>query len=163
MWSFGVCMHDQLGFVITDQLTIAHVQQTPWPSGITRYQNCEVTLKGIVTADTSQYNTSYGSYVFQDGSGQWDGLVFDIPIGQQVNISRGDEVEVTGTINDFDPENHFKFDGNTRLINSSITVLSTGNDLPVPMLISCSDVSYDSEDGDPESYEGVLVLSLIHI
>jgi len=147
--------NDQLGFVVTDQLTIAHVQQTPWLSGITRYQGCEVTLKGIVTADTAQYSSGYSSYAFQDGTGQWNGLVFDTP--DQVILTRGDEVEVTGTINDFDPDWHFKFDGNTRLINSIVTVISTGNALPAPTLISCSDVDNDSEDGDPESYEGVLV------
>ena len=150
--------NNQLGFVATDDLTIEHIQETPWPSGTTRYQDCEVTLKGIVTADTAQYNSAYSSYAFQDGTGQWSGLVFDIPTpGEQVNISRGDEVEVTGTINDFDPDWHFKFDGNTRLINSTVTILSTGNDVPEASLISCSDVSIDSEDGYPELYEGVLV------
>ncbi len=145
--------HDQLGFVITDELTIAHVQQTPWPSGITRYQGCEVTLNGIVTADTAQYSSGYSSYAFQDGTGQWNGLIFDTP--EQVTLTRGDEVEVTGTIDDFDADWHFKFDGNTRLINSTVTVLSSGNDEPAPALVSVGDLAQDGEE--VESYEGVVV------
>ena len=148
---------NQLGFVVTDDLKISHVQKTPWPSGTTRYQGCEVTLKGIVTADTAQYRSGYSSYVMQDGSGQWSGLVFDTPLGEEAILTRGDEVEVTGTIDDFDEDWSYKFDGNTRLINSTIVVLSSGNDLPSPALISCVDVDSNSEDGDPESYEGVLV------
>ena len=145
--------YDQLGFLVTDDLTIAHVQETPWPSGITRYQDCEVTLNGIVTADTAQYSSGYSSYAFQDGTGQWNGLVFDTP--ELVTLTRGDEVEVTGTIDDFDADWHFKFDGNTRLINSTVIVLSTGNDEPAPALVSAGDLAQDGEE--VESYEGVVV------
>ena len=146
---------EQMGFVVTDNLTIEHVQKTAWSSGTTRYQGCEVTLDGVVTADTSQYSSGYSSYAFQDGTGQWSGLVFDTP--EMVLLSRGDDVTVTGTIEDFDPDWHFKFDGNTRLINSTVIVNSSGNDVPSPSLISCSDVALGVEDSDPESYEGVLV------
>jgi hypothetical protein len=145
--------YDQLGFLVTDDLTIAHVQETPWPSGITRYQDCVVTLNGIVTADTAQYSSGYSSYAFQDGTGQWNGLVFDTP--ELVTLTRGDEVEVTGTIDDFDADWHFKFDGNTRLINSTVIVLSTGNDEPAPALVSAGDLAQDGEE--VESYEGVVV------
>ena len=145
--------YDQLGFVVTDDLTIAHVQETPWPSGITRYHGCGVTLSGIVTADTAQYSSGYSSYAFQDGTGQWNGLVFDTP--ELVTLTRGDEVEVTGTIDDFDADWHFQFDGNTRLINSTVTVLSSGNDEPAPALVSAGDLAQDGEE--VESYEGVVV------
>ena len=30
--------HEQMGFVVTDNLTIEHVQKTTWPSGTTRYK-----------------------------------------------------------------------------------------------------------------------------
>ena len=45
---------------------------------------------------------------------------------------------------------------NKRSINCNI-VNSSGNDVPSPSLISCSDVALGVEDSDPESYEGVLV------
>ena len=145
--------HDQLGFIVTDDLTIGHVQSTEWPSGNTRYEGCNVTLTGIVTADTAQYNSGYSSYAFQNGTGQWNGLVFDTE--DLVEISRGDEVSVTGLVTDNDPDWTFKFGGNTRLIDATVTVVSTGNDEPVATVVSTDDVAQMAEE--VESYEGVLV------
>ncbi len=146
--------HGQLGFIVTDDLTIGIVQETPWESGLSLYHGCELTLTGIVTGDTAQYNSGYGAYAFQDGTGQWNGLLFD---GADLQVlSRGDEVAVTGTIDEFDAAWHFQNDGNTRLINvSNIDVLSTGNAEPDPVLVSCRDVTQTGEE--VESYEGVLV------
>ena len=145
--------HDQLGFHVTDNLTIAFIQQTPWPSGNTLYEGCDVTLTGIVTADTAQYNSVYSSYAFQDGTGQWNGLVFDTE--DMVELTRGDEVSVTGLVTDYDPDWAFQFNGNTRLIGSDVTILSSGNDIPAPTIASCRDLSQTGEE--VESYEGVLV------
>lgn len=145
--------HNQMGFVVTDNLTIGLVQETEWASGHTRYEGCTVTLTGIVTADTAQYNSEYSSYAFQDGTGQWNGLVFDTE--ELVTLSRGDEIEVTGLVTDYDPDWAFKFNGNTRLINSSVTVLSSTNPLPEPTVASCRDLEQAGEE--VESYEGVLV------
>jgi len=143
----------QLGFVVTDNLTIYDVQFTSWPSGVSRYHNCDVTIKGIVTGDTAQYNSGYSSYAFQDGSGPWLGVLFD---GDALDIlSLGDEVQVSGFVTDFDPEWHFKFDGNTRVVNSTVEVLSTGNAVPAPALVSCEELSQTGEE--VESYEGTLV------
>ena len=145
--------HDQLGFHVSDNLTIGMVQETPWPSGKTMYEGCNVALTGIVTADTAQYNSSYSSYAFQDGTGQWNGLVFDTE--EMAIVTRGDEVSVTGLVTDNDPDWDFKFGGNTRLINATVTVTSTGNDTPAPTGVSASDLAQTAEE--VESYEGVLV------
>ena len=145
--------HDQLGFIVTDDLTISHVQGTPWASGNTRYEGCNVSLTGIVTADTAQYNSSYSSYAFQDGTGQWNGLVFDTE--DLVDVTMGDEVTVSGLITDYDPDWDFKFGGNTRLIDATVTVNSSGNDMPASANVSCSDLAQTGEE--VESYEGVLV------
>jgi len=145
--------HDQLGFHVSDNLTIGMVQETPWPSGNTLYEGCTVTLTGSVTADTAQYNSGYSSYAFQDGTGQWNGLVFDTE--EMAIVTRGDEVSVTGLVTDNDPDWVFKFGGNTRLINATVTVTSTGNDTPAPTGVSTSDLAQTAEE--VESYEGVLV------
>ena len=145
--------HDQLGFHVSDNLTTGMVQGTPWPSGNTLYEGCTVTLTGAVTADTAQYNSGYSSYAFQDGTGQWNGLVFDTE--EMAIVTRGDEVSVTGLVTDNDPDWVFKFGGNTRLINATVTVTSTGNDTPAPTGVSASDLSQTAEE--VESYEGVLV------
>ena len=145
--------HDQLGFHVSDNLTINMVQETPWSSGNTLYEGCTVTLTGSVTADTAQYTSDYSSYAFQDGTGQWNGLVFDTE--EMAIVTRGDEVSVTGLVTDNDPDWIFKFGGNTRLINATVSVTSTGNDSPSPTGVSASDLAQTAEE--VESYEGVLV------
>ena len=148
--------HDQLGFHVTDDLTVETVQETPWPSGNSLYEGCTVTLTGVVTADTAQYASSYSSYALQDGDGQWDGIVFDLPVDatDPVIMTRGDEVTVTGLITDNDPDWTFKFGGNTRLINASVEVGSAVGE-PTPAVVSCEDVHQIADE--VESYEGVLV------
>ncbi|MDP6169726.1 MAG: c-type cytochrome domain-containing protein [Candidatus Marinimicrobia bacterium] len=146
--------HDQLGFVVTDELGVIDLQYTPWPSGNTRYEGCEVTVSGIVTADTAQYNSGYSSYALQDPGTQqqWAGLVFDTE--EVVDITRGEHVSITGLVTDYDPDWLFKFGGNTRLINAQVTIVET-LDEPGPTVVSCEDVSQTADE--VESYEGVLV------
>ena len=147
--------HEQLGFHVTDDLTVGMIQETPWPAGNTLYEGCNVTLTGIVTADTAQYNSVYSAYALQNGSGQWNGLVFDTDA--IVQISRGDDVSVTGLITEYahGDEYGYQLDGNTRLINADVTVNSSGNDTPAPLVASCEDLTQTAEE--VESYEGVLV------
>ena len=146
--------HDQLGFVVTDQLGVLDLQYTPWPSGNTRYEGCEVTVSGVVTADTAQYNSGYSSYALQDPGTQqqWAGLVFDTE--EVVEISRGEHVSITGLVTDYDPDWLFKFGGNTRLINAQVTLVETLNE-PGATVVSCEDVHQTADE--VESYEGVLV------
>ena len=68
---------ESLGYVLTDEMNMALVQFTPYPSGNSLYDGCEVTVTGIVTGDTAQYNSSYGAYAIQGSANQWDGIVFD--------------------------------------------------------------------------------------
>jgi len=147
--------HEQLGFHVTDDLTVGMIQETPWPAGNTLYEGCNVTLTGIVTADTAQYNSVYSAYALQNGAGQWNGLVFDTDA--IVQISRGDDVSVTGLITEYahGDEYGYQLDGNTRLINADVTVNSSGNDTPAPLVASCEDLTQTAEE--VESYEGVLV------
>ena len=145
--------HDQLGFHVSDNLTINMVQETPWSSGNTLYEGCTVTLTGSVTADTAQYTSGYSSYAFQDGTGQWNGLVFDTE--EMAIVTRGNEVSVTGLVTDNDPDWVFKFGGNTRLINATVYLTSAGNGSPAPTGVSASDLAQTAEE--VESYEGVLV------
>ena len=143
-----------LGYTTSnEELTLQHVQFSPWPNGESPYNGCEVTVMGIVTADSAQYNSGYGAYAFQSESAQWSGVVFD---GWDNSIlHRGDEITVTGMVEDFDPEYHFKYDGNTKLIDiSEVTVHSSGNTIAA-MSVSTADLAQDAEE--VESYEGCLV------
>ena len=147
--------HEQLGFYVSDMLTISMIQETPWAAGNTLYQGCNVTVSGVVTADTAQFNSSYGAYALQDGTGQWDGLIFSTD--QLELITRGDNITITGLATDraIGDEYGYKLDGNTRLINSTITVNSSGEDLSDYQLVSCEDLHQIADE--VEAYEGVLV------
>ena len=146
--------YDQLGFVITDELTIMDLQYTPWLSGNTRYEGCEVTVSGVVTADTAQYTSGYSSYAIQHPGAQqqWSGLVFDTQ--EIVEITRGQHVAITGLVTDYDPDWLFKFGGNTRLIDAEVVVVETLTE-PNATVVSCEDLHQTADE--VESYEGVLV------
>ena len=148
--------YDQLGFHVTDDLTVKTIQETPWPSGNTLYEGCTVTLTGVVTADTAQYESSYSSYALQDDEGQWNGIIFDLSVdaSEPIIMTRGDEVTVTGLVTDNDPDWTFKFGGNTRLINALVEVGSSQGE-PAPSVVSCEDIHQTADE--VESYEGVLV------
>ena len=146
----------QLGYVsytgggVSD---ISDIQYTQWSQGDSPYNGCEVTLTGIITADTAQYNSGYGAYALQSSSDQWSGIIFDS--WDDSELTRGDEVTITGTIEEYDPAWHFKYDNNTKLINiASVSVNSTGNSI-TPMTVSTADLAGDADE--VESYEGCLV------
>ena len=86
-------------------------------------------------------------------TGQWRGLVFDTG-DQEVDLTRGQEVTVTGLVTDFDSDWLFQNGGNTRLINATVVVGESVGE-PAPMAVSCEDLAQDADE--VESYEGVLV------
>ena len=147
--------YEQLGFHVTDMLSVGKIQYTPWPSGNTLYQGCDVTISGVVTADTAQYNSPYGAYALKDYDGQWGGLVFNT--NQIEMISRGDNITISGLVTDFalGDEFGYKLDGNTRIINSSVSINSSGEDPSQYELVSSEDLHQTADE--VESYEGVLV------
>ena len=146
--------NDQLGYWGIDVLYIENIQYTDWPSGNSLYDDCEVTVTGIVTADTAQYNSGYGAYAIQDNNDVWDGIIFDG--WDDTELTRGDAVTITGTVAEFDPEWHFKYDNNTKIIDvSSVTVTGEGSVENLVLLVSTEDLAQDADE--VESYEGCLV------
>jgi hypothetical protein len=135
------------------ELSIRDIQFTEWSTGDSPFNGCEVTISGIITGDTAQYNSWYGAYAMQSESAPWSGIIFDG--WDQTELIRGDEVTITGTVEEYDPDWHFKYDNNTKVINvSSVTVNSTGNTIdPIP--VSTADLAQFAEE--VESYEGSLV------
>ncbi len=145
---------NQFGYVGKDNdLSIEDIQFTDWESGDSPYDDCEVTITGIITADTAQYNSGYGAYAIQSEADQWNGIIFDG--WDDSELTRGDEITITGTVEEYDPAWHFKYDNNTKLINiSSISVESTGNSMSA-LAVGTADLAQDADE--VESYEGVLV------
>ena len=137
-----------LGFwSIEDGISVANIQYSPWPSGVSPYVDCYVTTTGIVTVDSVDYlSGSYNSYAMQSESEQWSGIFFD---GEDLpGLSRGDEVSITGKV--------IEYYGSTKIDSvSSVTVFSTGNTV-LPLDVGTADLALDGDE--PESYEGCLVV-----
>ncbi|MFQ6101122.1 MAG: ExeM/NucH family extracellular endonuclease [Anaerolineae bacterium] len=115
---------------------IYDIQYTTDPSGDSPYKDqTDVTTEGIVTA------RFYNGYFIQDpGGGAWNGLwVFD----NTNTPALGDRVRLTGTV--------AEYDNLTELTSlTDYEVISGGNPIPGPVILSTGDVSQ-------EQWEGVLV------
>ena len=135
--------------VLDRALTIKDVQYSPFGSGISAFNGNSVTVTGIVTADTSDFGTRV--YI-QDGNAPWSGIrVFGT---DAYALNAGDDVTVTGIVN----ENFNITQIGTLQSGAAITLNSTGNPIPEPVVLSTSDIG-TLANGTPaaEQYESMLV------
>ncbi len=134
-------------------LTIADVQYTPWPAGDSPFQGHKVTVRGVVTVDTTFASASrYGAYAIQDAEGPWNGLYI---LGNVPPLFGGDEVRVYGKVEDHNAAYLYKWEGNTLILADSVKIISRGNPLPAIVKVKTGDLK--SMTASAESYEGVLV------
>ena len=140
--------HDQLGFHVTDDLTIHMVQETPWLSGNSLYEDCLVTVSGKVTVDSYDYTSgSYNSFAMQSSNSQWSGIFFDGSSLSSLTMSRGDNITITGDVIE-----HY---GSTKIINvTNPTINSNGNEINA---YAAQTIDLMQNADEVESYEGVLV------
>lgn len=109
------------------------IYQIQGQQALSPYEGQAVKTYGIVTG-------VYGiSYFIQDGEGEWNGVY----VYSSDDVNEGDEIEITAEVDEY-----FEL---TELVNvSSLTVLSSGNELPAASWLS-------TEEINDEAYEGVLV------
>jgi hypothetical protein len=136
--------------VITGDVAIKDVQYNPWPLADTPLEGFETTLTGTVVADTAA-NTWYEAYSIQDAEGAWNGVFL---FGIEQILARGDEVTVTGTMTDYNPDWGFKWNNNTVMLVDELTVNGTGETINAAAVTSGE---LDSDTTTAEMYEGVLV------
>lgn len=128
--------------------TIYDIQYTTDPGSDGTYPSPlvgqEVTVTGVVTATgANPYNGQTKFFISQPEGGAWKGIyVFDWSTPVQV----GDMVEVSGTVAE-----HF---GCTQLSFCNVTILSSGNPVPNPTIVTTGQISGGMT---AESYEGCLV------
>ena len=118
----GSCQYAQV-------VTIQDIQGT---GDISPLDGQIVQTTGIVTG------VSYAGFFIQNGTGPWSGLWVYV---SSPTVSSGDEVQVSGNVEEYN--------GLTEIAATSIVVLSSGNALPAPELLSTGMIS--------EQYEGVRV------
>jgi hypothetical protein len=144
--------------VLNRPLTIQDVQYNPYGGLYNGYYGYEVSVRGIVTADTSdlegtETGTLLGTQVFmQNGTGPWSGI--KIRGTETLSLHRGDDVTVTGTAGeDFGVTMIYGIDS-----PSNIVINSTGNPLPVPQVLLTSTIDLlSSGTVSAEKWESVLI------
>jgi len=142
----------KFGYKVKDSaLSISDVQYSPWQIADSPLNGYEVTLTGIVTGDTAMLG-NYGAYAIQDDAAVWSGIYL-FGVGQV--LLRGDEVQVWGTVEDYNDDYHYKWDNNTMILVDSIEVLSHGNAEPAPLVLTTGELPSTGIESEP--YEGVLV------
>lgn len=140
-------------FTLNRPLTIHDVQYAPYINGLGGYVNQRVTVKGVVTADTSDLRGDGGSVsrrvYIQDGRGPWRGIWVRGTIADP--LKKGDYIEVSGKV--FESNSHTSIDSITQ-----INILSTNEPLPDPVVVPTGDVGGKTKGTiSAEQWEGVLV------
>ncbi|MFC2094645.1 T9SS type A sorting domain-containing protein [Bacteroidota bacterium] len=142
--------------VLDRPLTIQDVQYSPFGSGFSGYNSFEVTVRGIVTADTTdikgnQFGSTGVQVYIQNGSGPWSGI--NIMGTETLLRQRGDDITVTGTVGE-----NFGLTQITGIDPGNLQLHSSGNALPDPKPIT-TDIIGQMAGGevDAEQWEGVLV------
>jgi len=125
--------------------TIYQIQYTdiPGPDGTYPSPMVDdvVTVTGIVTGANFNHDSMF--FMSDPFGGAWHGIyVYDYEVGPAL----GDEVEVTGTVTEYY--------GFTELGYCTITVLSSGNPVPVPIPVTTEHLTVLSQ---AEMFEGCLV------
>lgn len=133
---------------VVDILPIYNIQYTQDPSGDSPYKGQVVTTQGVVTAH--HYNHQGGVFqgiFIQDGPGAWNGLyVYEKEMANIPNV--GDMIIVTGKVEEYYTLTELTSAGGT--IDMNVTVVSSGNQLPEPVLLT-------THEAAQEPWEGVLV------
>ncbi len=108
------------------------------------YEGQTVLVEGIVTAAPGELGSR--AMVIEDAAGgPWSGLyVFDSGNFSGLSVARGDKVRVLGSV--------IEYNGMTELTFDSLAVLSTGNTLPDPAVVSTGDFV---SAGTAEQWESV--------
>lgn len=145
--------------VLDRPLTIQDVQYTPFRNGRSPYIGAVTSVSGVVTADSSDIDTSplntagTHAWFMQTGTEPWNGLWIVGPDETMADLRRGDSITVTGTI-----EENFDV---TRIadIQSPVQVHATSRPVPEPVLLTTGNFGPTIGNGNPqaEQWEGMLM------
>lgn len=128
-------------FCLAQTITpIANIQDS-----ISVYNGQIVTVQGIVTIGAGITNNNQLNVFIQDSSGRGIELFdYDISASQAVDLVRGNELQITGEVDEYN--------GVSEIKDFSWTVLSSGNPEPTPLYIELSQPLLP--------YEGTLVRTI---
>lgn len=139
--------------VLNRPLTIQDVQYAPFGNGLGGYLNYRVTIRGIVTADTSDLRGDGGAVsrraYIQNGTGPWSGIWVAGLAGDE--LRKGQDVTISGLIREIN--SHTAIDSVTQLV-----VNSTNNPEPEAQLLKTGEIGGKTKGTlSAEKWEGVLI------
>ncbi len=139
--------------VLNRDLTIQDVQYAPFGNGLGGYLNYRVTVRGIVTADTSDLRGDGGSVsrraYIQNGTGPWSGIWVAGLYGDE--LRKGQDVTISGLIREIN--SHTAIDSVTSLV-----VNSSNNPEPQAQLVTTGEIGGKTKGTlSAEMWEGVLI------
>ncbi len=139
--------------VLNRDLTIQDVQYAPFGNGLGGYLNYRVTVRGIVTADTSDLRGDGGSVsrraYIQNGTGSWSGIWVAGLAGDE--LRKGQDVTISGLVREIN--SHTAIDSVTSLIVNSVS-----NPEPEAQLLTTGSIGGKSKGTlSAEQWEGVLI------
>ncbi|MGC9512826.1 MAG: T9SS type A sorting domain-containing protein [Fidelibacterota bacterium] len=140
-------------YVVTDgNPTIRDIQYTHWANGESPFHGSTVTTTGYITAGqgyvTQFTNSGVSALPMADDSGPWNGIFILATPEQLAGLQYGQEVTVTGRVDD-NYDEYWRWQKNTYIVADSI-VAGDVSEPPTPARVSISDIA-----ADHESFEGV--------
>ena len=144
--------------------TIRDIEYTPFTDGNSGAVDLTVTVKGEITADTSDYpaeidhenqSTKTADAFMQDAGAAWSGvMLYDTTADK---LHRGESVSLTGTVS--------MYNGQAEISVNSFTDLQVPEPIFVPVKIKTSDLGQRSNgDSLARKWQGVLVeFDSVHI
>ncbi len=142
------------GYWATDDLSIYNVQYTPFSSGNSPYAGNMITLTGIVTTDSANYDAYDGYFMQVNGDDpEYSGICFSMPTdGSGDYVNQGDLVTVTGTIDEEGVEYGYKWGNNTKMVDVVEVVRHYGG-----FTLNIYETTCAALNADLESWESVNV------
>jgi predicted extracellular nuclease len=150
------------GTIVNDDVTITPIHDIQGNGSVSPLVSLNLTTRGVVTGLKSNGfflqtddvdvdadpNTSEGIFVFTSSA-------------PPAAAAIGNRVNVTGTVQEFVPSADPFSPPMTELTTPSVVLLSTGNPLPFPILLTAAETTQASETANPldslEEYEGMRV------
>jgi hypothetical protein len=149
-------------FTVLDRpLTIRDIQYTPYANGYSGFLGAVVTVKGVVTADTSNVSLlSSGTtpWYIQSSNAPWSGIWTTGIDTLLSKIHLGDSVSVTGTVQEYLNGTTGSVGRVTRIANdTAVSILASARPLPAPVVSTTNSFNVGNGASSAEPYEGMLV------
>ena len=130
-----------LGIIAASAREIIPINRIQGDNNMSPYAGKQVTTKGIVTATVKRgfYIQTPDSQI--DDSPQTSEGIYVFTNRETADVSLGDEVEVTGTVSEYKPQNERYFLPLTEITRPNVKIISQGNPLPEPITLTTAELT----------------------